>query len=222
MSDQLKNQLRHDLGAVREQVQKLQVHNMARENDMMKRKMAMQGSGQGPAYGKLPFWMAPGNVGECNQVIWPFYFSTPYQLVAEDQQVQAGFSVTQEAAFVIMEISKAVFTRVNNGGVISYQYINPDDPGAAGFTPGLQIQFIDNTTTRTFNNNPLSLDHIGNPRFPHQLATPMMLIPRANFGVIFTNTNPATYMVRLSFFGYRIRIQDSDKIKSLATQSLKG
>src|ERR1017187_5308790 len=46
----------------------------------------------------LPPGMVPGNVGDINRVIWPFYFTTDYVSINPDQSIRSGFTITQEAA----------------------------------------------------------------------------------------------------------------------------
>jgi hypothetical protein len=166
-------------------------------------------------FGKgLPSWLAPGNVGEINKVIWPFWFTFTAPELAPNTSAVGNFSVTQEAPFIWMAMTKAIFSKEMG----NFTYINPDDISAAGLAPGLQIVMRDAVSSRQFMATPIDTDHVGNPRFPTVLPTPQMFLPRAVVEIqFFNNSSTATYVPWISLFGYRVRLEDANNILSTVT-----
>lgn len=159
--------------------------------------------------------MSPGNVGDINRVIWPYYFTTQGPATAEgvgpNETLQSGFTVTQEAAFIVMSYTKAVY---NVDPVSNYWTYN--DPNANQQTPGLFFTLRDTQSGRDFFNVPIALDNYGNPRFPTKLPRPIMFLPNSNVQVNFINSNPINqYAPFITFFGYRIRIEDAQNLLGL-------
>jgi len=167
----------------------------------------------------LPDYMVPGNLGDVNRVIWPFWFTLPApELTAAVGGVQvqgtSTFTVTQEAAFVMTSMSKAVFSKVALP-VPHYTYIDADQAGATGKTPGLSCVFSDVQSGRFFMSPPMNLDHIGYSRFPTELP-PMLLLPNSTMRMQYFNSDPNnTYVPFITFFGYRCRIEDAEMLLSL-------
>lgn len=157
--------------------------------------------------------MVPGNVGAINRVIWPFYFTTATITLAPQTTINTGFTITQEAAFIWMSYTKAVYTY---DGVNTYTYVDPDQPGSTGIAPGLSFTIHDSQSGRDFDNFPINLDGVGNPRWPTVFPRPIMFLPNSNIQIGFNNSDPAiTYVPFITAFGYRIRIQDAQNILSL-------
>jgi hypothetical protein len=165
---------------------------------------------------QLPYFLQPGNVGQINEVIWPFYYATGDNnsstvIVNPNQSLRSSFSVTQEAAFVMMSYTKTVY--VVDGDDITY--IDPDANGV-GDAPGLKYLIRDAQSSREFFNLPLNIDQVGNPRWPTILPSPQMFIPNAIVEVDFINSHPTNvYAVQMQFFGYRIRLEKAKDILSL-------
>jgi hypothetical protein len=157
--------------------------------------------------------LIPGNVGSINNVIWPFFFSTDFITLVPNTAIKTGFSVTQEAAFVMMSYTKQVYTF---DGVNTYTYIDPDQPGATGIAPNLSFTIRDSQSGRDFENFPIDLDTVGNPGYPTIFPRPSMFLPNSNVEISFQNSDPAAnYVAFLTVFGYRCRIQDAENILSL-------
>lgn len=155
--------------------------------------------------------MAPGNVGDLNSVIWPYYFTTetPDSSLAPNQTFQTGFSVTQEAAFIMMSFTKTVY--LDTAGQWGYldENLNPS-------APGLQFTFRDGSSSRQLFNTPINMDLYGNPRFPSKFSRPIMLLPNQVMQIQFINTHPTnSYVPFITAFGYRIRIEEAQKFLSL-------
>lgn len=165
---------------------------------------------------RLPYFLRPGNVGQINEVIWPFYYATGNNesstvTVSPNQSVRASFSVTQEASFVMMSYTKTVY--LIDGADITY--IDPDSD-IGGDAPGLKFIIRDAQSSREFFNVPLNVDQVGSPRWPTVLPSPQMFIPNSIVEVDFVNSHPTNvYGVQMSFFGYRLRTEKAKDILSL-------
>lgn len=160
--------------------------------------------------------LTPGNIGDVNSVIWPFYFTTdiPDSPIGPNETFETGFSVTQEAAFVFMSFSKAVYLVEGDAPNESWTYLNPDTdlPSA----PGLSFTLRDGSSSRQLFNTPMLMDHYGNPRFPTKFPRPVMLLPNQVMQIQFANANPTNlYVPFITAFGYRIRIDEAQKLLSL-------
>jgi hypothetical protein len=160
--------------------------------------------------------LAPGNLGDINKVIWPYYFSTevPDAGISLDQTFQTGFSVTQEAAFIMMSFTKTVY--VDNGAG-NWVYLNPnDESNIINQAPNLTFTMRDGSSSRQFYNQPMQMQNYGNPRFPTKLPRPIMLLPNQVMQVSFVNSHPSvSYVPMMTFFGYRMRIEDAQNFLSL-------
>jgi hypothetical protein len=160
--------------------------------------------------------MAPGNLGDINKVIWPFWFTTdtPTTPIAANETFQTSFSITQEAAFIMMSFTKAVY-RADLG---NWQYLDPNDPtDVYGKAPGLVFTLRDGSSSRQFFNSiAIPAGAYGNPRFPSKLPRPIMFLPNQVVEVSFFNNDPvASYVPLLTAFGYRMRIEDAQRFLSL-------
>lgn len=160
----------------------------------------------------LPATMRPGNVGSINRVIWPFFFTFTAPELSPNSSSQGFTTITQEAAFVWMSYTKAVYKKT--AGPV-YTYVDPDDYSAVGQTDGLKFTLRDAQSTRTFHNSPLEVDQIGNPQFPSVLPTPILFLPNSTIEITYQNDNAAdTFVPFITLFGYRVRIEDAQKILS--------
>lgn len=159
----------------------------------------------------LPNGLVPGNVGAINRIIWPFWFTFSAAELAPNVTTQSFTTVTQEAAFVWMAYSKAVYTV--SAGV--YTYVDPEQAGASGSTDGLKFSLRDAQSTRTFQNIPLDMDMVGSPQYISTLPTPSLFLPNSTIEVTYTNENATTtYVPFITLFGYRIRIEDANNLLS--------
>lgn len=157
----------------------------------------------------LPPGMVPGNVGHINEVVWPFFhlltfdFGTnPTYNTNSTRQIQS-FQVTQEACLLLTKITRKAF---------SYD--------TAGEKAPLQITLRDRQSTRQLNDRPFPLQMLGKKARPTVLPTPYLLMPNASLEVEMTSWVPADMTTtgsgkhQIVFEGYRIRIEDQDKVLS--------
>ena len=156
----------------------------------------------------LPPYMIPGNVGDVNQVTWPFWevirfnFGTNPTYSNTTRQVQS-WQVTQEAGFLLTSITRK-----------SYSYDTASD-----LAP-LQVEIRDRQSSRQFNDRSVPLQMIGKRSRPTILPTPMLIMPNAFIDVTMTSwlsTSMATTgdgRIDLTFHGYRIRVEDQQKVLS--------
>lgn len=160
----------------------------------------------------LPATLRPGNVGSINRVIWPFWFTFSAPELAPNSSSQGFVTITQEAAFVMMSYSKAIYKKT--AGPV-YTYVDPNDYTSAGSVDGLKFTLKDAQSTRTFHNSPLEIDTVGVPEFPSVLPTPILFLPNSTIEITYQNDNASdTYVPFVTLFGYRVRIEDAQRILS--------
>ncbi|NJM09351.1 MAG: hypothetical protein HC883_00165 [Bdellovibrionaceae bacterium] len=160
--------------------------------------------------------LTPGNIGDINSVIWPFYFTTdiPLTPLGPNETFQTGFSVTQEAAFIFMSFTKAVYLVEGEDPNDSWTYLDPDagQPSA----PGLSFTLRDGSSSRQLFNTPMLTDHYGHPRWPTKNPRPIMLLPNQVMQIQFDNAHQSNrYVPFITAFGYRMRIDEAQKLLSL-------
>jgi len=164
----------------------------------------------------LPSWLSPGNVGDLNQVIWPFLFVTEnLSPIAPEQTLRTQFSNTQEASFIVTHFTKAVYRYDAITG--ETKYINPDDTTTptAGSAKDLQFSIRDGLSSREFFASAANLDEYGHPRWPTRLPAPQFIIPRGNYEITFNNNNAAEYFIPvITFFGYKMRVENAESLLS--------
>jgi hypothetical protein len=157
----------------------------------------------------LPGYMMPSNIGDISEVAWFFFeqmtfdFGTNPTWSPSTNQRQS-FQVTQESGFLLMAVSR------------SYNSYT-----TAGALAPLQVEFRDRQSSRQFNDNPIPLQMIGTKANPTILPTPMFLLPNAFFDGTITSFAQAsgqpttgTSRHQLSFFGFRMRVEDADQVLS--------
>lgn len=156
----------------------------------------------------LPAHLRPGNVGGYNKVTWPFWFQTNFDFgtdptYSQNTRQTQSFQVDQEAAFLLMAISRK-----------SYAY------STAGELAPLQFELRDRQSTRQFSDKPVSMQTIGDKSRPTILPTPMLIMPNAFIDITMTSwlqapqASVGSGKFQYSFFGYRIRIEDADQVLS--------
>lgn len=157
----------------------------------------------------------PLNVGDLNRTVWPFFFTFRSGEVAPARTLSTAFTVTQEAAFIWMAYTKAVFLKDGT----RMKYLDPqEDTKADGEANGLEFVFRDAQSSRTFMSKPLAIDHVGWSRNPTVLSTPILFLPNSTVEAIYTNKDASrTYVPWVTFFGYRVRIEDAQSILSTIT-----
>lgn len=161
--------------------------------------------------GNLPSHMVPGNVGGINEVTWPFLFQINLDIgnnptIIDSSITRGSFQVDQEAAFLLMSISRSHST-------------NAAGQSATALAP-LQVEIIDRQSSRRFNNAPMPLQMIGQNSCPSIMPTPMYVMPNAFIDFVVSGIPAAAQDVtgsgqfQLSFYGYRIRTDDAGKVLS--------
>lgn len=161
----------------------------------------------------LPPQLRPRNIGAINQVIWPFYFTFTAPELAPNSSSQGFTTITQEAGFILLSITKAVFKKTT--GPTQYTYVDPQNYTGGGDTDGLKWTLRDAQSTRVFNNLPMELDSIGHPLYPTVLPSPLYFLPNSTIEITYQNDNPSdTYVPFVTMFGYRIRMDDANSILS--------
>ena len=218
----------NELQKVKSQVDTMSAHLDAREKGLsMRESLARQQQTPNANARDLEFNMrnnmaalAPGNVGDINKIIWPYWFSTPAPAtpIGAGQNFQTSFSITQEAAFIMMSFTKAVY-KVNPDNANAWEFLDPNNLNAPIYqAPGLAFTIRDSSSSRQFFNTPIPLSNYGNQRFPSKFPRPLLFLPRQQVQVAFynqlTNAN-VSYVPFITFFGYRMRIEDAQALKGL-------
>ena len=162
----------------------------------------------------LPQYMMPVNVGGINEIAWPFFFQIPFDAtlilpnLSQTSILKGSFQIDQEAAFVLMSITRS------------------HDTDAAGNSATLdapiQVDLIDRQSSRRFQTGPVPIQQFGFNSNPAILPTGMLLYPNAFLDVNVTGvplvpqdwSQAGSPTFALSFFGYRTRIENADKVLS--------
>lgn len=204
-----------------DQYRKQKMRNAQMEADLKRRSLERQGLGRVDSAASLkqnldralPASLRPGNVGAINRVMWPFFFTFSAPELLPNSASQGFTTITQEAAFVWMSYSRAVYRKT--AGPVQYTYIDPNDYAGAGQVDGLKFIFKDAQSTRVFHNQPLEIDAVGVPEFPSVLPTPILFLPNSTIEVTYQNDNlTETFVPFITLFGYRVRIEDAQNILS--------
>lgn len=191
---------------------------ISRQESLLKQRQEPNDSAQQLQFNmKNNLWplLQPGNIGDINSVIWPFYYTTdtPDSPLAANQTFQTGFSNTQEAAFIFMSYTKTIYLVEGEEPDQSWTYLDPANQPSA---PGLTFTFRDGSSSRQLFNVPMNMDMYANPRFPTKFPRPIMLLPNQVMQIQFSNSHPTNqYVPKISTFGYRIRIDQAQKLLSL-------
>ena len=160
----------------------------------------------------------PGNVGDINRVIWPFWFTTENVTINSNQSINANFTVTQEAAFVWTSYTRTVFLEQGDAGSGEFLYVDPDQPGAAGKSNGLSFDIQDSQSRRSFFDRPMDVNQAGWYKKPKYLSTPQLLLPNSNIAINWQNNNADNiYKAFITFYGYRVRIDHAQDILGTIT-----
>jgi len=167
---------------------------------------------------KQGYPMAPGNIGDINQVYWPFWYSTSKVTLTPGDAAASEFTVTQEAAFIITGYTKSVF-KESNVTPGNFEYIDSDQAGAAGKIARLAFTFRDAVSSRVFHDKPMDINEVGYWRNPTKMSTPMLLLPNAAFEVEWVNNDANnTYVPYLTFYGVRVRVEKAREILGTVSQ----
>ena len=153
---------------------------------------------------------APGNIGDINDVIWPFWFTFDSRNIGANQSFQSSVTVTQEAAFIWRYSMLSVYEPGADGAAILAS--GPSLPNA------LFKVLRDPQSTRVFHDLPETL-YGYDPNFPYFMAAPMLLMPNSamQLNLSYDGGLASQYRPIHSIFGYRVRIPGGENIASLVT-----
>lgn len=159
---------------------------------------------------KLPLDMQPGNVGNLRKVTWNYWFNLNIEVGSDPtwsntSKYTGQFQVDADAAFLLLWIARKSYS-----------------DGTAGENAPIQLVLKDTQSSRQFMepNYPLPLQSIGTKSRPTILPTPFLLLPAAVLQAEITSWVPAPQAtvgdgnIQLTFFGYRIRMDNPEKIFS--------
>jgi len=163
----------------------------------------------------------PGNIGDINRVIWPFAFQFQSQNgavadIAPGQSQTLSFSVTQEAGFLMRTISHSTFRLVG----ANYEYIDPFFFDESVNSPnGLTYTLQDAVSSRLFTGalqgrTSKEVSLMGNANFPSIYPSTVFLLPNQTMLLNLSNSGSETFRTFVTVWGYRIRVEDAQKILS--------
>lgn len=162
---------------------------------------------------KVVAHLRPGNLGDINRVVWPFFFTTTKTTLVPNSTAQGNVGITQEAAFIWLSYTKAVFLQVGAPG--NFEYIDPEQPDGSGKANNLTVSIRESSSSRTFMNKSVDVNQIGTWRQPTVLPTPQLLLPNSNLEFQFSNSDPNnTYRPFITLYGLRVRIEEAQEILS--------
>lgn len=162
----------------------------------------------------LPSQLVPGNLGDINQVYWPFWFTSTAPKLIPNAAGQGSITITYEAAFSWVSYTKAIFKEIV-GFPGTYEYVDCNQVGALDKANGLTFLIRDAQSSRQFHDKQQNLNQVGNWFNPTILPSPCMFLPSSTVEIIFQNMDPAaTYVPFITFFGYRVRVQDGQNLLS--------
>lgn len=156
--------------------------------------------------------LMPGNLGDINRVVWPFWFTTTEVVLEPNTSAQGNITITQEAAFIWLSYTKAVFLEdVGNAG--NFEFIDPAQPDAAGKSNNLTFSLRDSQSSRTFMNKAIDINQIGFYKYPTVLPTPQLMLPNSNTEFTFQNNDSTNvYKPFITMFGLRVRIDHAKDV----------
>ena len=162
--------------------------------------------------------MFTGDLDDLNRLIWPYFYPTEMILVPAQGSVTANITVSNEAPFSVMRMSRAVFEYEDlGGGTFNLTYIKPSVDVVKGTLDGLSYQLVDSQSKRSWSEEPISLDYIGDGKCPHIFDEPFLINPNNNLEVRLYNDTDKSYFVSVTMFGYKIRVEDAKNIITLVT-----
>lgn len=167
---------------------------------------------------RVPDLLTAGSMSDVNKIIWPFTFSTGFMRTNTTKtSEQKVLRITQEAGFVALKIIKTVYERIDlGGGNYAYNLVN--------FRNGervedLRISWVDTASDRSFQQKPMSLNHLGDAFFPTKLHSRPFIMPSSS--ILFqldAGANTKDYFTNISLIGYRIRVEDAKGLFTLVTE----
>ena len=161
----------------------------------------------------LPPQLRPGNIGQLNNVLWPFWFTFSIPELVAGSSSQAFMTISQEAPFILVSMTKAAFTKTT--GPTVYSYVDPKNY-SAGKTDDLKFTMRDSQSSRIFHGLPMELDMIGDPSNPTVLPSPLYFLPSSTIELTYQNDNPTiTYVPLMTFFGYRVRVDNANMLSTV-------
>jgi hypothetical protein len=214
------NEKENELDARIAQLENMRRDIRSREKSVQARSQYLSGPSQfaysglknlhGEMKANLAPHMLPANVGALNEVAWQFFFQAQVDIgtnptISTSLIKKSYFQVDQEAAFILMSVSRAHLV---------------DGNGSATEMAPLKVEFIDRQSSRRFNSGAVPLQQIGNNSNPSIFPTPMLLMPNAflDIEVSGMSATPFAYtgsgLVQFSFFGYRTRVENAQKVLS--------
>lgn len=157
---------------------------------------------------KLPSALVPGNVGNYYDVAWPFDYTVSFNFGDNPSygpltnQTQS-FQVTQEAAFIITNITRKCYSGTTSGELAP-----------------LQVIVRDRQSTRQFMDLPIPIQAIAKKTPSTNWEVPLILMPNAFLDITVTSWLTAAQAtlgsgrMNFTFSGYRTRTGNIGQVLS--------
>ncbi len=156
----------------------------------------------------LPEHLVPANVGNLNEVMYPFFYTTEHDFGTDPTFTSNSannqiFNVSQDAAFILTSI-----------------YRSYEDVGDVGKGAPLEMTIRDLQSSRQFNDSPIPVQTIGDKGNPTILPTPFYMSPNASIRIELSSFVPNDQAETgegkqiFVYQGYRIRTGDIGKVLS--------
>ena len=126
----------------------------------------------------LPKRMQPGNVGDYDNVVWPFWFPLDFDIgtdpvINSNLLFQKFTQITADGAFLLLSIS-----------------LDAASVSESGLLAPLQVDIRDNQSSRQFNDRPIPIQNFGTNSRPAYLPTPYLFQPNATIQMNLTSWIP--------------------------------
>lgn len=159
--------------------------------------------------------LVPGNVGHLNEVTWSFYHQIDFNLSELNGWPTFTRASSQTRSFQVSQESAVLLTGVSR---------HANDYSVAGDLGPWLMEIRDRQSSRFFNNSPIPIQTIAQKGYITPLPVSMLVMPNAFIDVTMSNflsdgdsqtaIGEISGIHQFSFHGYRIRIEDAEKVLS--------
>ena len=155
-----------------------------------------------------------GDVTAINDITWPYFFSSPLTRMLPNTTQSVNIHVNQEAPLILTRFTGTVFNVENpsaaNEMLKLIDFSNDDE-----FAPGLSfsMEYYD----KQMHNKPIAIENIGHAVRPNDLKKKILLLPKSNLTINFSNLSSNTYDVSLFFTTVKIKVENAQNMLGTIT-----
>ena len=150
-----------------------------------------------------------GDVTAINDITWPYFFSSPLTRVRPNTTVSVNIHVNQEAPLILTRFTGSVYNVLNPEAAnetIRLIDFSEDDEFAEGLS--FSMEYYD----KQLHNKPIAIENIGHAVRPSKFKKKIMLLPKSNLTINFSNTSSNTYDVSLFFTTVKIKVENAQNM----------